>query len=111
MEKAEVQSVLGVVSTAKMLTEDILSLDITTNEPFVYAEGQNAQLGAMINGELVQRCFSLAGTMDADSANLARFMIRRMPKGLFTGWLFDRLEDHALVGSEIYLETIPREST
>ena len=96
----------GIISAAKMLEDDIIAIDITTDQAFCYHQRQDATIGARIGDEILHRRFSLAGPVEGESTTQTRFMIRRMPDGDFTGWLFDSLENGTLLGTRVWLSIL-----
>ena len=81
------------------LTGDIVHLHLSLSEPMPYTAGQYAELtvpaavasAAGLAPDAV-RCYSYASAPSGSDGQRVDFMVRRVPGGAFTGWLFDQAQ-------------------
>lgn len=88
---AAVQSFDGRIVQVKPLTGDIVNLKLRLDRPISFLPGQYADLSVeAIEGA---RSYSFADASNCESTEEVSFHVRRVPGGVFTGWLFatDRL--------------------
>lgn len=84
------QQVSGRVSLWKRLPGDVVELRIALDKPLFYEAGQYAFLAE--SGSFTRRCFSFSDAPPQDpeeGANEVGFLIKRLPGGRFSEWLFE----------------------
>lgn len=88
---AVAQAFDGRIARVAPLTGDIVELKLRLDRPISFVPGQYAELSV----EAIQgaRSYSFADARNCESTDEVSFHIRRVPGGVFTGWLFagDRL--------------------
>lgn len=85
------QQVSGKVSLWRRLPGEVIELRIALDTPFFYEAGQYGFLAE--SGSFVRRCFSFTDAPPADpnvGANEVGFLIKRLPGGEFSEWIFER---------------------
>jgi Na+-transporting NADH:ubiquinone oxidoreductase subunit F len=95
-----VKQYVGRLIAKQMLTYDIvrLRIELVKPETMEFAAGQYVQLRSLpyAGKEAVVRAFSLA-SLPSDTRHI-ELMIRRVPGGICTGWIFDVLKE----GDKVY---------
>ena len=87
---AAVSTVRGRIERVEALTHDIRLLRLALDEALPFRPGRYAEVSlADAQGNAVTRSYSFANIPDADGiAGTAEFIIRHVPGGAFTDWLF-----------------------
>ena len=98
---ANTQTIGGTISKIKALTHDIVQMSLALDRPLAFTPGQYGELSPQQGTAAgITRSYSFANVPHANgSTNEAEFLIRRVPGGRFTEWLFDE----ACIGSAITL--------
>ena len=94
----EVSSSVATITAIAAMTHDIIRLDCALDQPIAYLAGQYAELTTP-DGESRHFSFVDPPATAPDVTTTARFYIRRVPGGAFTGHLFD----HAKPGDKLTL--------
>ena len=75
----------------RRVTHDVVEviLEPTGGESFAFAPGQYLTLRASIDGEPVERCYTISSP--PTRPHLLTITVKRVPDGPMSGWLHDRL--------------------
>lgn len=79
-------------------THDIIELELALEHPISYTAGQYADL-FVPGSDTETRSYSFASAPGESASDRVRFHVRRVPNGVFSGWLFD----HARAGDTLRL--------
>ncbi|MEH6504450.1 MAG: 2Fe-2S iron-sulfur cluster binding domain-containing protein [Cycloclasticus sp.] len=76
----------GAIKDTRMLTHDIMQVDVELDRPLSFTAGQFADIG--LEGFARHRSYSFAGAPEEGGLNTLSFHVRNVPGGSYTEWLF-----------------------
>lgn len=81
------QECIGTIIEQRGLTHDISEIVIRLENPIDFIPGQYAQISA-VHQPYPERCYSFAHTNDVEGCTTISFIIKAVPNGKMSNWLF-----------------------
>jgi len=88
----EAQKMAAHITSVVPLNSDIVELTLSLEQPITYHAGQFSLLFVPFHPVLSEqpRSYSLARGASTDGVSTVQFHVRKVPEGIFTGWLFEK---------------------